>query len=128
MKKLIKDSYSKTAFIFNGKIYKEIDGVSMGSSLGPVLANVIMTEFEEIVFDKLIKDGIIKFYIRYVDDNLVLVKEKDIVNIMKEFNSFDKNIKFTMNKFDDRIVHLLDIEINHSETDLFQKYSHWAVF
>ena len=64
LKKLIKDSCSKTAFMFNGKMYKQIDGVSMGSSLGPVLANVIMTEFEKIVVDKLIKDGIITFYIR----------------------------------------------------------------
>ena len=61
LKKLIKDSCSKTAFMFNGKIYKQIDGVSMGSSLGPVLANVIMTEFEKIVVDKLIKDGIKNF-------------------------------------------------------------------
>ena len=74
LKKLIKDSCSKTAFMFNGKIYKQIDGVSMASSLGPVLANVIMTEFDKIVFDKLIKDGIIKLYIRYVDDTLVLAK------------------------------------------------------
>ena len=40
LKKLIKDSFS-----FDGRIYKQIDGVSMGSSLGPVLANVILTEF-----------------------------------------------------------------------------------
>ena len=32
--------------MFNGKIYKQIDAVSVGSSLRPVLANVIMTEFE----------------------------------------------------------------------------------
>ena len=57
LKKLIKDSYTKTAFSFDGKIYKQIDGVSTGSSLGPVLANVIMTEFERLVVDKLIKDG-----------------------------------------------------------------------
>ena len=123
-KKLIKDSCSKTAFMFNGKIYKQIDGVSMGSSLGPVLANVIMTEFEKIIVNKLITDGIIKFYIRYVDDTLVLAKEKDIVNTMKEFNSFDKNIKFTMDKFDDGIVHFLDIKINRCETDLYYKSTH----
>ena len=51
-KKLILDSCNKTAFSFNNKIYEQIDGVSMGSSLGPVLANIILTEFEKlIVFD-----------------------------------------------------------------------------
>ena len=47
----------------------KVDGVSMSSSLGAVLTNVIMTGFERIVVDKLIKDGLTKFYIRYVDDN-----------------------------------------------------------
>ena len=42
LKKLLLDAYQKTAFFFNGKIYKQTDGVSVGSSLGPVLANIIM--------------------------------------------------------------------------------------
>ena len=33
LKKLIKDSCTKTVFSFEAKIYKEIDGLSMGSSL-----------------------------------------------------------------------------------------------
>ena len=31
MKKLLKDACSKTVFTFDDKIYKQIDGVSMGS-------------------------------------------------------------------------------------------------
>ena len=41
----------------------------MGGSLGPVLANIILTEFEQIITNPLISSGIIKFYCRYVDDN-----------------------------------------------------------
>ena len=52
----------------------------MGSSLGPVLANIILTEFEKEVVSELIKSGIIKFYRRYVDDTLALVKPGDIKN------------------------------------------------
>ena len=33
MKKLLKDACSKTAFTFSDKIYKQIDGASMGSPL-----------------------------------------------------------------------------------------------
>ena len=71
-KKLIKDSCTKTDFSFDGKIHKQIDRVSPGSSLGTVLANVIMTGFERLVADKFIKDNLIKFYLRYVDDTLFL--------------------------------------------------------
>ena len=90
----------------------------MGSSLGPVLAYVIMTEFDRLVVDKLITDGLIKIYLRYKDDTLILAKVEDIVNIMKLFNSFDKSIQLTINRFEDSIVHFLDIKIDGSETDL----------
>ena len=73
-------------------MHKQIDGVLMGSLLGPVLANMIMTEFERLVMDKLIRDRLIKFYVRYVDDTLVLAKAEDIYNILKQFNSFDTSI------------------------------------
>ena len=41
IKKLVLDTCTKTAFTFNGDIYEQKDGVCMGSSLGPLLANVI---------------------------------------------------------------------------------------
>ena len=36
-------------FTFEGKIYIQIDGVAMGSSLAPVLADIFMVELERIV-------------------------------------------------------------------------------
>ena len=77
MKNLITDVCT-TAFSFNDKIYKQTDGVSMGSSLGPVIANIFMTELEKFILDDMIKDNTIKFYIRYVDDTLMLVKPENI--------------------------------------------------
>ena len=124
LKKLIKDTCMKTAFSCNNKLYKQIDGVSMGSSLGPVLANIIMTELEKIVVSDLISSGLIKFYIRYVDDTLLLAKEDDIDNIVQQFNAFDDNLKFTIDKFTDNNVHFLDIKIDLNETDLFYKTTH----
>ena len=48
----------------------------MGSPLGPLLANVFMTELEKDIKQKLIDKKFIKFYIRYVDDTLLLVKDE----------------------------------------------------
>ena len=59
-------------------MYEQLDGVSMGGSLRPVLANIIMTERENVIVGKLIEDGIIKFYLRYVDDTLFVIKRTDI--------------------------------------------------
>ena len=59
---LIQDTCQKAALFFNNKLYEQIDGVSMGESLGPVLANIIMTEFEKVIVDKLMKEKVIMFY------------------------------------------------------------------
>ena len=59
MKKLLKDACSKTAFTFNDKIYKQIDGVSMGSPLGPLIVNIFMTELEKDIIQELIDDNFI---------------------------------------------------------------------
>ena len=46
LKKLILDTCNKTAFLANGIIYEQIDGVSMDASWGLVLSIIIMTEIE----------------------------------------------------------------------------------
>ena len=130
LKKLILDSCQKTIFSFNNKYYKQMDGVSMGSSLGPVLANIIMTELETIIIKPLMNDGTIKFYIRYVDDTLVLVKPDNIDKILNLLNSFHKNLKFTVDKFENCSVHFLDLLImDNLDIDIYRKkHIYWTIY
>ena len=48
LKKLLKDCCMKTPFSFNNELYHQIEGVSMGSPLGPTLANILMTALRMI--------------------------------------------------------------------------------
>ena len=77
LKKLILDTCQKMALSFNDKLYEQIDRVNMGGSLGPVLANIIMTECKQVI-DKLMKEEVIMFYTRYVDNTLLIIKKRDI--------------------------------------------------
>ena len=99
MKKLLTNSYTKTTFSDDNIFYQQCDGVSMGSSFAPVLANIILTEFEKVVVTPLMESGILKFYCRYIDNKLVLVKEDQIDKILKALNSFQNNFRFTVHKF-----------------------------
>ena len=139
MKKLLLDSCTKTAFSFDNVLYEQCDGVSMGSSLGPVLANIILTEFENVIVKPLIETSVLKFYCRYVDDTLLLIKKDEMQHVLNSFNSFDKSLRFTsVDTFNDGNIHFLDIKIlNQGETDTcvkdyntglyvqYHSYEHW---
>ena len=59
------------------KFYNQIDGVTMGSSLAPVLANIFMGFYESKWLNQYDLDKP-KFYLRYVDEVLAAFeKEKD---------------------------------------------------
>ena len=128
LKKLILDTCSKTAFTCNNVILEQIDGVSMGACLGPVLANIIMTELERVIVDNMINSGLIKFYVRYVDDTLLLVKPNDIEQIITKFNDFHPNLEFTVDKFEDCVPHFLDLEIHPDGLSIYRKDTHTAQF
>ena len=93
----------------------------MGGSLGPLLANIIMVKLEAKVIRPLIENGTIKFYTRFVDDTLLLIKEDDIEQIKDELERFDSNLKFTYYKFENEYPHFLDIEITSNGLKIYRK-------
>ena len=100
LKKLFLDACTKTAFSFNNKLYELIDGVPMGSPLGPLMANVIMNELERVVVKDLFSKENLKFYIRYMNDTLVSTKKSNIPIVLQALNGFHKNLKFTADTFE----------------------------
>ena len=85
-----------------------------------------MTESEKTVVQKLLlaTSGKIKFYCRYVDDTLLLVKPTDISYIHNLFNKFDKNLRFTVDRFETELLHFLDVKISPLGLTVYQKNTH----
>ena len=79
---------------YNRNIFVQIDGVATVSLLGPVLADISMTELEKILLTD-IYVLYIKFQRRYVNNIISYVKIGSVKDILSLLNSFDENIQFS---------------------------------
>ena len=82
-----------------------------------------MIALEDAIIKDLPHNDIIKFYVRYVDDTLVLAKPSEIYLILNKLNSYQPDIQFTHEEFIDKNdVHFLDIKLtSHGTTTIFRK-------
>ena len=67
LRELLQICVQESHFQFDNEFYDQIDGVSMGSPLGPLFANIFMDELENKNMNKLKELGV-KVWYRYVDD------------------------------------------------------------
>ena len=75
-------------FTFDGNIYKQVDGVAMGSPLGPTLANTFMCHMEEKWMSDCPSNFKPTFYRRYVDDTFLIFESVSHIPLFLEcFNS-----------------------------------------
>ena len=120
-------------FMFNNKFYKQIDGVAMGSPLGPALANIFMCSFR----NKWLKDCTHSlkpvFYRRYVDNIFIMFSSLNQVEKFKKY-LFSKhpNMKFSLEKENDDHLSFLDINIFREKgkfvTNVYRKKNFSGVF
>ena len=75
---LLKLATTESSFIFDNKLYKQIDGVAMGSPLGPTLANAFLCHYEKIWLNECPSQFKPVVYRRYVDDIFFCLNLKNI--------------------------------------------------
>ena len=109
---LLELACKESLFIFDGACYKQIDGVAMGSPLGPTLANIFLCYHEENWIDNCPIQFKPKYYKRYVDDIFLLFNDANHVNKFEKYlNSRHKNMKFTKEVESENSLAFLDIRI-----------------
>ena len=96
----------------DGKMYLQVEGVAMGSPLGPTFANFYMGNLENKVFDKIDKPSI---YVRYVDDCFLQIDNEKQLDILKYH--FEKNsvLKFTYELSVDKKLPFLDVLVESTQ-------------
>src|SRR6201990_69212 len=112
--KLLKLSVEDSIFLFDGELYSQIDGMAMGSPLGPAFANSFLCYYEKEwirqcppLFKPLL-------YRRYMDDCFVVFKEKDHANLFLQYmNEKHNSMRFTMEQEVNNSISFLDVYVTH---------------
>ena len=137
LKTLLELCTKEMHFSFNNKVYKQTNGVAMGSPLGPVLANIFMVHLEQIMIPRLA--GQMSSWFRYVDDTFTFVKEDEIDFVQEALNGFHQDIKFTYETETDDKIAFLDVLVTRKidgtfDTEVYRKktdnsiYINWNAF
>ena len=95
LKQLLCLATKESYFIFKGLLYKQTDGVAMGSPLRPCLANAFLSYQKKTWLNSRPQGFKPVFYRRYVDDISVLFKSNYHLKYFQEFlNSCHINMSF----------------------------------
>ena len=93
-------------------MYRQINGVAMGSPLGPALANIFVEFYESKLFDKISKPQI---YYRYVDDTFALFQDEvDSETFLTNLISLHTSLKFTSEKEVNQLLTFLHVLVTKS--------------
>ena len=91
--KLLSWSTKNITFQFNNKFYKQLDGVAMGSPIGPLLADVMINYVIDKAIERTPLDHKPKFFCRYVDDCFATFTNTSSIEIfLRNLNSVHSQI------------------------------------
>ena len=131
MKTLLQLCTKDMHFSFNDTIYRQINGVTMGSALGPVIANIFMVELEKSLIPTMVEK--VSLWFRYVDDTFTFIKKGEVNSVVDALNGFHENIEFTFEREADNHISFLDVKVIKNadgsfKTDIHRKSTDTNVY
>ena len=107
-----------------GKMYIQVDGVSMGSPLGPTFANFFMAEVENRALAGLPPTSRPSFYGRYIDD-IFTICEEEVLLLLQEELSLISGMNFTIERSVENKLPFLNVLVeklnNAFKTTVYRK-------
>lgn len=106
-------------FNFNNVIYDQIDGIVIGSTLGPVLANIFVGFYESQLFENVQRHTL---YYQYIDDTFALFgDEQEAISFFDQLELLHLSLRFTMEKNNCCLL-FLDILVERSDNKFLKVY------
>ena len=119
LKELLTIATTESFILFDGEYYQQIDGVAMGSPLGPTLANIFLCHHEKSWLSQCPQSIKPVYYRRYVDDIFLLFKDANAVHQFQQYmNEQHRNMNFTSELEENNSLPFLDVHV-HRDGNLF---------
>ena len=116
IKELLSPATKDSHFIFDGTLYKQIDGVTMAFPLRPTLANSFLVYHKKNWLEHCPLEHRPLYYRKYVDDIFVLFNSPEHLKRFHSYlNSCHLNISFTTKNEKDNRMSFLDVNIIHEK-------------
>ena len=133
---LMEMATSSVEFSFNDIMHRQIDGVAMGSPLGPALANIFAGYYKSKLFQTTSKP---EMYCCYMDDTFVVFSNEDECDLfLDSLNSLHPSLRFTFEKESNLAHPFLDVLVEKPPykftTSIYRKptftgqHLHWNSF
>ena len=95
-----------------GELFRQVDGVAMGSPLGVLFANMYMAEVEERTFNNNPPPGV---YARYIDDIFITTtSDEEVPQLIAAFED-NSNLAFTSERSTEGRLPFLDVDISKQD-------------
>ncbi|BHF77555.1 hypothetical protein SprV_0602066200 [Sparganum proliferum] len=95
----------RTYFTFDGTIYEQVKGTSMGSPISGSIVEAVLQWLASLVF----QHHRPKFWARYVDDTFVVIERDQVLTFKKHLNAVFPDIQFTMEEEENNQLAFLDV-------------------
>ena len=127
---------SSVEFSFNDTMFRQVNGVAMGSPLGPILANIFVGFHERRLFNQ---SSTALMYHRYVDDTFAIFPSRqDFEDFLEKLNALHTSLKFTFETEVEGRLPFLDVLVHKTQrcfqTSVYRKptfsglYMNWESF
>ena len=124
---LLEFCLTQTYFLFQGKYYKQTQGAAMGSPISPLIANILMEEFEVKALQSCPNPP--SMWLRFVDDTFVINQAEYSQDLLQHINTQDPHIQFTVEPTQQGSLPFLDTLVTiptrqHPQTHQFTENPH----
>lgn len=108
-----------TEFVFDNKFYKQIRGLAMGIKTSPILAEIVMNNIFDEMFETLDRPIFIK---KYVDDIVIIATPAHMSEMLDFLKTHESNLSYTLNGEENEKVNYLDMTLIRKNTKIHTKW------